>query len=74
MLKRDSLADGTPYRPVRKRLVLDLSSAQPKVENIEGLAYGPRLATGECTIVLGSDDNFDNREQTQFLVFAASGC
>lgn len=74
VLKRDSLADGTPYRPVRKRLVLDLSSAQPKVENIEGLAYGPRLATGECTIVLGSDDNFDNREQTQFLVFAASGC
>lgn len=44
------------------------------MQNLEGLAWGPRLNSGECTLVIGSDDNFDTRETTQFLAFAAQGC
>ncbi len=74
VLGRDSLATGLPYRPVTKRLLFDLSSFRQPVQNLESLAWGPRLRTGECTLVVGSDDNFDTREVTQFLAFAARGC
>ncbi|MFI6290776.1 esterase-like activity of phytase family protein [Nonomuraea sp. NPDC050790] len=71
---RDSLANGRPYRPVSKRLVMDLENVRAPVQNLESLAFGPRLATGECTVVIGSDDNFDQGEVTQFLAFGARGC
>ncbi|MEU4571134.1 esterase-like activity of phytase family protein [Nonomuraea sp. NPDC023979] len=74
VLPRRSLADGRSYRPVRKRLVYDFSDLRGPVQNLEGLAWGPRLRTGECTLVAGSDDNFDEREVTQFLAFAVRGC
>ncbi|MGW4964973.1 esterase-like activity of phytase family protein [Nonomuraea sp. NPDC004186] len=74
VLTRDDLAQGRPYRPVTKRLVYDLGSFRPPVQNLESLAWGPRLADGSCTLVIGSDDNFDQREMTQFLAFAATGC
>ncbi|MGN9844485.1 esterase-like activity of phytase family protein [Nonomuraea sp. H19] len=65
---------GMPYRPVAKRLVHDLSSVRQPVQNLESLAWGPRLANGECTLVIGSDDNFNQVEVTQFLAFGATGC
>ncbi|MEW9550213.1 esterase-like activity of phytase family protein [Nonomuraea sp. NPDC050783] len=74
VLGRRSLAAGPPYRPVAKRLVLDLGRAGHPAENYEGLAWGPRLATGECTLVIGSDDNFSQEESTRFLAFGATGC
>ncbi|MEU7001270.1 esterase-like activity of phytase family protein [Nonomuraea sp. NPDC046570] len=75
VLPRSSLADGRPYQPVTKRLVADLGRySRPPTQNLESLAWGPRLRSGECTLVIGSDDNFDTREVTQFLAFAARGC
>ncbi|MEV0623415.1 esterase-like activity of phytase family protein [Nonomuraea sp. NPDC050404] len=74
VLKRDSLAEDGPYRPVSKRLVYDLGDFRPPVQNLESLAWGPRLAGGECTLVIGSDDNFDKSEVTQLMAFAAKGC
>ncbi|GAA3508288.1 hypothetical protein FHR32_000878 [Streptosporangium album] len=74
VLARNSLATGGPYRSVSKRLISDLSSFHPPVQNLESLAWGPRLTTGECTLVIGSDDNFDSQEMTQFLAFAVRGC
>ncbi|MET7332075.1 esterase-like activity of phytase family protein [Nonomuraea sp. NPDC005650] len=74
VLARDDLAQGMPYRPVTKRLVQDLGAFRPPTQNLESLAWGPRLADGTCTLVIGSDDNFDQREVTQFLAFAATGC
>ncbi|WP_235030654.1 esterase-like activity of phytase family protein [Nonomuraea solani] len=74
VMDRPSLAHGGPYRPVRKRLVYDLGAFRPPVQNLESMAWGPRLDSGECTLVIGSDDNFDVRESTQFTVFGATGC
>ncbi|WP_440068705.1 esterase-like activity of phytase family protein [Streptosporangium sp. OZ121] len=74
VLTRDSLAAGRPYRPVSKRLVTDFGRVRPPLQNLESLAWGPRLRNGECTLVVGSDDNFDSNEATQFLAFAARGC
>ncbi|HEX4812947.1 MAG TPA: esterase-like activity of phytase family protein [Nonomuraea sp.] len=74
VLGRRSLAGGRPYRPVAKRLVHDLSAVLPPTQNLESMAWGPRLASGECTLVIGSDDNFSQEEATQFLAFATTGC
>ncbi|MFG1688426.1 esterase-like activity of phytase family protein [Nonomuraea sp. NPDC049269] len=74
VLDRDSLFTGDPYRAVSKHLVADLDEVRTPVQNLESLAWGPRLRTGECTLVIGSDDNFDTEETTQFLAFATRTC
>ncbi|GGK24566.1 3-phytase [Pilimelia terevasa] len=71
---RAGLAGGRSFRPAAKRLVLDLGAQAQPVQNLESLAWGPRLPGGECTLVIGSDDNFDSREITQFQAFALRGC
>lgn len=65
--------------PVAKTLLLDLSGlvgpAGRKVplDNLEGLSWGPDLADGRRTLVLVSDDNFNQGEQvTQLLAFAVA--
>jgi hypothetical protein len=58
------------FQPVVKRLVLDLNTlALPKLDNIEGMAWGPKLANGNNSLVLVSDDNFSGSQVTQFLAF-----
>lgn len=54
----ESLA-GTDITPIRKRLVLDFDDlGLPKIDNFEAMAWGPRLPTGERTLLVVSDDNF----------------
>ncbi len=58
-------------KPVSKKLVADLSDFPlPVIDNVEGLAWGPRLPTGERTLVLVSDDNFAAEEFTRFIALA----
>lgn len=60
----------TAYSPVKKRVVLDVNALNlPKVDNLEGMALGPRLANGNASLVLVSDDNFNKAQVMQFLVF-----
>lgn len=74
VLGRDSLADGTGFRTVSKRLVADLGRYGGTTQNLESMGWGPRLRSGDCTLVVGSDDNFSSEEVTQFLAFAVDGC
>jgi hypothetical protein len=61
---------GAQYAPVSKRLLLDLNAlGLPRVDNLEGIAWGPRLPNGHDTLVLVSDDNFSDTQVTQFLAF-----
>ncbi|OBV41448.1 esterase-like activity of phytase family protein [Janthinobacterium psychrotolerans] len=61
---------GASYAPARKRLVLDLQKiGLGRVDNLEGIAWGPRLANGRRSLVLVSDDNFNPQQVTQLLVF-----
>lgn len=57
-------------RPVRKRLLLDLSALAPSVgpiDNIEAAVWGPRLPNGHATLLLASDDNFSAGQRNQFI-------
>jgi hypothetical protein len=64
---------GTPWRPMRKRLVLDLARAGlAHVGNIEAAALGPPGPGGGRTLVLAADDNFAPGQKNQFLLFEVS--
>jgi len=65
-----SLTDA-PVRPMSKRLLTDLHDLPVStVDNIEGMTWGPRLPSGERTLVLVSDDNFAAEEVTQVIALA----
>ena len=58
---------------VKKKLVLDLSTLGIYLDNLEGMALGPRLPDGTQSLLLVSDDNFSNSQLTQFLLFRLNG-
>ncbi len=61
---------GARFTAATKRLVLDLTTLDlPVLDNIEGIAWGPKLANGHDTLVLVSDNNFSPTQVTQFLAF-----
>jgi hypothetical protein len=58
------------FTAMRKRLVLDLSTAGlGDTDNIEAAAWGPRLPNGNATLLLVSDDNFHPRQASRFWAF-----
>jgi hypothetical protein len=54
-----------------KTLVADFASfpALTRLDNTEGMCWGPNLANGHKTLLFVSDDNFNPRQITQFLAF-----
>lgn len=62
---------GASFTPLRKELVVDLSTlGLSTVDNVEGMTWGPRLASGERTLVLVSDDNFSDKQKAQIIALA----
>lgn len=57
------------FTPVTKQLVLDLTTLGTRLDNLEGMAWGPRLPNGNATLVMVSDDNFNPAQVTLFLAF-----
>ena len=86
---RASLAGGSdisrftslPQRrlPARKALLVDLSTVtglSPELQtldNFEGMGFGPTLADGSRSLLLVSDDNFNQEQRTAFLLFRIRG-
>ena len=60
---------GHQYRPAAKRLLLDLATLGIRLDNLEGITWGPRLPNGHRSLVMVSDDNFNARQVQQFLLF-----
>ncbi|MFG1797465.1 esterase-like activity of phytase family protein [Nocardia sp. NPDC049149] len=58
-------------RPATKRLLVDLSDVGlSAIDNVEGMTWGPRLPSGERTLILVSDNNFADNQITQFIALA----
>jgi hypothetical protein len=69
----DVLPPDVPTVP--KRLVFDLDTiaerlTPPRLDNFEGMCFGPTLADGTRTLILVSDDNFDPAQRTAVLLLA----
>ncbi|SDS49530.1 esterase-like activity of phytase family protein [Corynebacterium timonense] len=52
--------------PVAKNRVFDFASVRPHPDNVEGLAWGPRSEDGRRTLIVVSDDNFNETQTTYF--------
>jgi hypothetical protein len=59
------------HTPAAKTLVADFANfpALTRLDNTEGMCWGPVLPNGSRTLVFASDDNFNPRQITQFLAF-----
>jgi hypothetical protein len=58
---------------VDKQFILDVETDLGIVpDNLEGMAFGPRLPDGRLPLVLVSDNNFDPFAVTQFIVLAVT--
>ena len=65
------------YQPAAKQLLADFSAFTgagygprlARLDNTEGMCWGPRLPNGNRSIHFISDDNFNSRQITQWLVF-----
>ncbi len=55
--------------PIQKRLLLDLSDLNIPLDNFEGLTFGPQFPDGTPSLILVSDDNFNELQVTEFLLF-----
>ena len=57
--------------PCQKNLLFDFAKLPSGItaDNLEGMALGPEIATGEQLLVFTSDNNFSNSQKTQFLFF-----
>jgi hypothetical protein len=59
--------------PIRKQLVANLNDLGIPLDNLEGMTLGPTLPDGNPSLILVSDNNFDDRQKTQFLLFRLKG-
>ncbi|MEL7333364.1 MAG: phytase, partial [Cyanobacteria bacterium J06560_2] len=56
---------------VTKRELLDIErDLGITPDNLEALAFGPQLADGRQSLIVASDNNFNETQTTQFLAFA----
>jgi hypothetical protein len=60
---------GQRYVPAAKRLLLDFKALGIRLDNTEGMTWGPPLPGGGRSLIFVSDDNFNARQITQFLAF-----
>ena len=56
------------FRVAPKTLVADFATlGLPRLDNTEGMCWGPKLANGRRSLVFVSDDNFNPLQVTQFV-------
>ena len=65
-----SLVTHAPVKLMTKKLLLDVNTSSKRdVFNIEGVTFGPVLPNGNRSLVFVADNNFNERQKTQFLLF-----
>ncbi len=60
-------------KPMAKRLVFDFTAiATPRIDNVEGVTWGPSLANGHRSLLFVTDNDFSTkRPPTQLIAFDA---
>ncbi|MEM8720384.1 MAG: choice-of-anchor I family protein [Cyanobacteria bacterium P01_G01_bin.39] len=65
----DSLSD-TDITAVEKDLLLDFDDLGIDLDNTEAISFGEILPDGRQSLIVVSDNNFSDSQETQFLAFA----
>ncbi|MGB6297420.1 MAG: esterase-like activity of phytase family protein [Rivularia sp. (in: cyanobacteria)] len=61
--------DSQTIKAAKKELLLNLGTLEVALDNTEGLTIGATLPNGQPSLILVSDNNFNNLQRTQFLAF-----
>lgn len=64
-----SLKENTTFSPAKKTLLLNMDELKIYIDNIEGVCFGPRLLNGNRTLIFAADNNFNEKEKAQVLLF-----
>ena len=57
-------------KTITKKLLLDMNKElKQDVFNVEGVTFGPKLSTGNRSLIFVTDNNFNAKEKTQFFLF-----
>lgn len=67
--------EGTPYEmdpAIAKQELIDLAELGVQPDNVEGMVFGPQLADGRQSLILVSDNNFNETQTTQFIALAVT--
>lgn len=65
----ESLVNRKDFKPVEKKLLFNLDNLGRYIDNVEGMCFGPKLPNGKRSLILVSDDNFSNIQETQLFLF-----
>lgn len=65
----DSLSE-TDITSVEKELLLDFGDLGIDLDNSEAISFGETLPDGRQSLIVVSDNNFNDSQETQFLAFA----
>ena len=57
------------FAPATKKLILNMDDLGIYIDNIEGVTFGPNLPNGHKTLLFVTDNNFNEKEISQFLLF-----
>ena len=63
------LLNNREFIPATKKLLLNMDDLGIYIDNIEGVTFGPLLPNGNKTLIFVADNNFNEAEKTQFLLF-----
>lgn len=64
-----SLKENPASHPVQKKMLLNMDDLGIYIDNIEGATIGPVLPNGHQTLIFVADNNFNDKEQNQFMLF-----
>ena len=68
-IKADSsLIEKPVLKPITKKLLLNFSTLKIRIDNLEGICFGPRLKNGNKSLLVISDNNFNPLEITQLIL------
>ena len=64
-----SLKNNQSFKRMSKKLLLNMDDLKVFIDNIEGVTFGPLLPNGKRSLIFVSDNNFNQFQRTQFLLF-----
>ena len=64
-----NLQETSQIRPLKKKLLLDLADLGIYLDNLEGMTLGGMLPDGSRSLILISDNNFNEEQVSQILLF-----
>ncbi|GHN01798.1 phytase [Cytophagales bacterium WSM2-2] len=64
-----SLKEKPPVHPAKKELLLNMDDLGIFTDNVEGITFGPKLPNGNLSLLFITDNNFQERQKQQVLLF-----